>query len=209
MAAYRTEPLPDAPYSVAFLADLHAGVLSESVSERLWPLVRQDESAMAVISALNGVSDRLAEVGRDHTVGEPMPPEVAERIDRSLAAADAARDTPSPLLALRSRRHPHTVPRLGRGAGIGIAATIVAAIAVTAAVMTSSTDTPDSVVAGEPPPAPAAPLWSSIRMRSTHPSPTRSWLIAVRFLCSSRVCWRTVWRPTESAERAPCSGRLR
>ena len=122
MAVYPTEPLPTAPYSLDLLADLHAGVLSESVSERLWPLVRQDESAMNVISALEKVTARLGEVGREHATGEPMPPEVAERIDRALAAAEPVTGTSAAVTAtstavpsLASRRRPRRLVAAGIG----------------------------------------------------------------------------------------------
>ncbi|MFC9515630.1 hypothetical protein ACFTSD_07880 [Nocardiaceae bacterium NPDC056970] len=72
------------PFSTDLLADLHAGVLPDSVSERLWPLVRQDPEAVAVLDALDAVSARLAEVGRDHTVATPVPPEIAARINSAL-----------------------------------------------------------------------------------------------------------------------------
>ena len=65
MAVHRTEPLPEAPYSLDLLADLHAGVLSESVSERLWPLVRLDDAEIVfgVLKQILG-PDAVARRGR-------------------------------------------------------------------------------------------------------------------------------------------------
>ncbi|PTR25727.1 hypothetical protein C8K36_106160 [Rhodococcus sp. OK519] len=80
------------PFSTDLLADLHAGVLPESVSERLWPLVRQDPEAVAVLDALDAVSARLAETGRDHSVGTPIPPEIADRINSALGLEDRTFD---------------------------------------------------------------------------------------------------------------------
>lgn len=76
------------PFSTDLLADLHAGVLPESVSERLWPLVRRDPEASAILDALDAVSARLAEVGRDHSVTTPIPPEIATRINSALGLED-------------------------------------------------------------------------------------------------------------------------
>lgn len=76
------------PFSTDLLADLHAGVLPEDASARLWPLVRQDPDALAVLDALDTVSARLGEVGRDHSVGTPVPPEIAARIDSALKLQD-------------------------------------------------------------------------------------------------------------------------
>ena len=84
--------LPEPPYSEDLLADLHAGVLPESVSDRLWPLVRSDPQAMAVIDALDRVTDQLGALGRDHSVSTPIPADIADRINRALAAE---RDTPA------------------------------------------------------------------------------------------------------------------
>ncbi|MFT7021332.1 MAG: hypothetical protein ACJA07_000406 [Rhodococcus sp. (in: high G+C Gram-positive bacteria)] len=136
MAVHRTEPLPEAPYSLDLLADLHAGVLSESVSERLWPLVRQDDAAMTVITALDEVSAHLRDFGTDHTVGEPIPPQVAEKIDRALedatGAPTAPAEAPTAVTTLSSRRRPRAA------IVVGLAATVVLAIAVTTAILMPS-----------------------------------------------------------------------
>ncbi|MCC8927544.1 hypothetical protein [Rhodococcus sp. I2R] len=139
MAVHRTEPLPEAPYSLDLLADLHAGVLSESVSERLWPLVRLDDAAMTVIAALDEVSTHLRELGDDHTVGEPIPPQVAEKIDRALEDATVATTAPAEaptavttVTTLSSRRRPRAA------IAVGLAATVVLAIAVTTAILMPS-----------------------------------------------------------------------
>ncbi len=64
------------PFSTELLADLHAGVLSDEVSTRLWPLVRRDPDALAVLDSLDAVTARLREAGRDHGVetdeGDPI-----------------------------------------------------------------------------------------------------------------------------------------
>ncbi|MDH6680148.1 hypothetical protein M2284_004374 [Rhodococcus sp. LBL1] len=89
MAVHDGAEMLGPPFSAELLADLHAGVLPEDVSARLWPLVRQDSDALAVLDALDAVSARLGEVGRDHSIGTPVPPEIAARINSALEQQDA------------------------------------------------------------------------------------------------------------------------
>ncbi|MBY6411942.1 hypothetical protein HQ346_09375 [Rhodococcus sp. BP-252] len=137
MTSRGTEPLPMAPYSVELLADLHAGVLPESVSTKLWPLVEADADARRILASLDAVSARLRAVGADLDGGESMPPDVAERIDRTLAGAGNAGST-GPARGL---------PRSVRPLLIAAAASIVIAVATTLFVRSASTSEPD-VVAG-------------------------------------------------------------
>ncbi|MFE7418389.1 hypothetical protein [Rhodococcus sp. NPDC057529] len=95
--------LPEPPYSEDLLADLHAGVLPETVSDRLWPLVRSDPQAMAVIDALDRVTDQLGALGRDHSVSTPIPAGIADRINRALAA-ERATPAEAALVPLARRR---------------------------------------------------------------------------------------------------------
>lgn len=108
------------PFSTDLLADLHAGVLPHSVSEKLWPLVRQDPKAVAVLDALDAVSARLAEAGRDHSVETPIPPEIAARINSSLGL-----DVPSSGTAVVSLAD--ATARRRRTAWLGVAAAATAA----------------------------------------------------------------------------------
>ncbi len=62
------DEFPRPPYSDDLLADLHAGALDDELAERLWPLVRQDHHAMAVIDRLDAVQARLRTWGRN-----PLP----------------------------------------------------------------------------------------------------------------------------------------
>jgi len=89
MAVHDGAEMLGPPFSAELLADLHAGVLPADVSARLWPLVRQDSDAVAVLDALDTVSARLGEVGRDHSIGTPVPPEIAARINSALEQQDA------------------------------------------------------------------------------------------------------------------------
>ncbi|WP_305093196.1 hypothetical protein [Prescottella sp. R16] len=109
------------PFSADLLADLHAGVLSDEDSARLWPLVRQDPAAVEVLAALDAVSARLGEAGRDHSVGTPVPDDVVRRIDAALGLPASRPDrTVVALDPTRSRRR--------RGAWIGAAAAAAAAV---------------------------------------------------------------------------------
>lgn len=129
MADRESEPsdaaLPEPPYSEDLLADLHAGVLPEAVSDRLWPLVRSDPQAMAVIDALDRVTDQLGALGRDHSVSTPIPAEIADRINRALAAE---RDTPAEATVVPlARRRKWAAAAAGTFAA---AAAVVVAVAV-------------------------------------------------------------------------------
>ncbi|HET8994073.1 MAG TPA: hypothetical protein VFN32_09755 [Rhodococcus sp. (in: high G+C Gram-positive bacteria)] len=77
------DEFPRPPYSDDLLADLHAGALDDELAERLWPLVRQDHHAMAVIDRLDAVQARLRTWGEEPTA-EPIPPDVAVRLDEML-----------------------------------------------------------------------------------------------------------------------------
>ncbi|MGW4578890.1 hypothetical protein ACWELP_09335 [Rhodococcus aetherivorans] len=131
------DELPRPPYSADLLADLHAGVLDDDVTAELWPAVRRDPDAMAVIAALDSVSRRLRALGAAEDVeSPPIPPEVAARIDAALTADAAARRRRRWLLA---------------AAGTGAAA--AAAVAIGFAVTAHGAGRPD---AAAPMAAPAA-----------------------------------------------------
>ncbi|QKT13825.1 hypothetical protein [Rhodococcus sp. W8901] len=91
------EPLGP-PFSTELLADLHADALTDDVSARLWPLVRQDPDALAVLDSLDAVTARLGEAGRDHSVETPIPQDVAARINSALGLNDS--QTPRNVTAL-------------------------------------------------------------------------------------------------------------
>ncbi|BDE61681.1 hypothetical protein GS433_08620 [Rhodococcus hoagii] len=112
------------PFSTDLLADLHAGVLPDAVSDKLWPLVRQDPEAVAVLDALDAVSARLAEAGRDHSVETPIPHDVAARINSALGLnVSAPRSDVVPLADATAKRR--------RMAWLGVAAaSMAAAVAV-------------------------------------------------------------------------------
>lgn len=70
------------PWSVDVLADLHAGVLDEQQAAELWPLVNADPDARAIIEALESTTADLS--GFASLDVEPMPADVASRIDAAL-----------------------------------------------------------------------------------------------------------------------------
>lgn len=154
MARYDDEP-PAPPYSADLLSDLHAGVLPESVSARLWPLVRRDPQAMAVISALDEVTAGLAALGRDDTVGSPIPPQVADRINRALAAESSA---PSNVVPLRPRRK-----TLIAAASVAAAAAVVVALAVIAPGQRNNPDAPTIALPSSPAESTLVDLGSDLR----------------------------------------------
>ncbi|MET0197535.1 MAG: hypothetical protein ABW364_09905 [Rhodococcus fascians] len=133
--------LLEPPYSPDLLADLHAGVLPDAVSAQLWPRVRQDPDAARILDALDAVTERLATAGRELASGEPMPPEVAERIDRALSAAppvqaptDSSTQNRAPVPLASRRRMSRTV------LAAGIAASVVLVTVVAAAVVVATSD---------------------------------------------------------------------
>jgi hypothetical protein len=114
------------PWPVDLLADLHAGVLDDAESARLWPQVNADPDARAVLDALDSTVSDLGALPL--TPAPPMPPEVAARIDAALAEA-GQRDEPAvaPVVSLDTARR-----RRGRMLGWGAGALTVAAAAVAA-----------------------------------------------------------------------------
>lgn len=78
------DEMPRPPYSHDLLADLHAGILDDDVAQRLWPLVRADPEAAAVVARLDAVQARLGRL-RDSEPAEPIPQDVAARIATTLA----------------------------------------------------------------------------------------------------------------------------
>lgn len=127
----RTDPPQGPPWSVDVLADLHAGALDDAVSAELWPRVRRDPDAVAVLAALDTTRAELAGLG---TAVAPMPDRFAARLDQAIAAETrTAVATPPPpppsapvadLAAARRRRN----QRWGWAAGLVVAAAAVAVV---------------------------------------------------------------------------------
>lgn len=164
------------PYSADLLSDLHAGVLSESDSARLWPEVRNDPEAMRVIDQLDALTMELFELGRDETGETPIPDSVAARIDTALTNAsptDASSDgtDAQPLaedgnvIRLPRRRRAWVVTAAGTAAAAAVAVVAAAVFLPTATIdneptneqtvaLPSTTTEPTPVLdfAGEPDP---------------------------------------------------------
>ncbi len=125
------------PWSVDVLADLHAGALDEREAAELWPRVNADPDARAIIEALESTKADLS--GFAALDVEPMPADVARRIDAALERERQAQASPAQaqppaegsgavvsLDAARARRK----KRLGWGAGLLTAAAAVVAAAL-------------------------------------------------------------------------------
>jgi hypothetical protein len=141
------------PWSVDLLADLHAGLISPSESERLLTQVDNDPEARAVLEALDSVKAELGQLGSSAPV-EPMPARFAAELDAALAAeararwSQATRPAPQPaatpvapvvdLAAARKRRNRMAV----WGTGILAVAAAAAAFAFVAL--------PDNTTGGSP-----------------------------------------------------------
>ncbi|MEV7042130.1 hypothetical protein [Amycolatopsis sp. NPDC051061] len=157
------------PWSVDVLADLHAGVLDDAETSRLWPLVNADPEARAILDALDATQSDLASLA--DAPAPPMPAEFAARLDAALAAEAAAAfpgqdrpgrtQAPAPrqagsgdaevvdLAAARRRRN----KRLGWAAGV-LTAAAAAVVAVTVAIPGTSQQAGTPNVAA---PAPTGP----------------------------------------------------
>jgi len=120
------------PWPVDVLADLHAGVLEPEVAQQLWPRVRQDPDAVAVLDALDATRAELSGLAAARPA--PMPAHFAARLDAAIAAEAAQRAPmrvaapPMPIAPVvdlaRARRKRNQ--RLGWATGILVAAAAVA-----------------------------------------------------------------------------------
>ncbi|HET6502139.1 MAG TPA: hypothetical protein VFG87_15390 [Amycolatopsis sp.] len=148
------------PWSVDLLADLHAGVLDQAETVRLWEQVNADPAALEIIEALAATTADLATVGS--AAVPPMPDDVAARIDAALA--EAARDSLglAPVVGIDAARRRRN-KRIGWATGVvAVAAAAVAAVVVALPQGTSSGGGP---VAAPPPASQQAPL----AVQSDHP----------------------------------------
>lgn len=127
------------PLNLDVLADLHAGVLPDDVAARLWPRVRADPAADAMLTALDATRADLAELTA--APAPPMPADFAARLDAAINAEvqaragegiapvvdiNAARDRPR-----RAKRDPKQTRRLALTASlVGVAAALIGAAIV-------------------------------------------------------------------------------
>lgn len=138
------------PWPVDVLADLHAGVLEPEVAQQLWPRVRQDPDAAAVLEALDATRAELSGLAAARPV--PMPARFAARLDAAIAAEAAQRapmrvaPPPMPIAPVvdlaRARRRRNQ--RLGWAAGVLVAAAAVA-VAVISIPRGTTPGTPSAV----------------------------------------------------------------
>lgn len=149
--------LLDPPYSVELVAELHAGSLDAELAGQLWPRVRADPDAAAVLSALDATRAGLRQLDA-HPVAVPIPPAVAARIDSALAGLSAPTVGGAPvgdLAAARTRRS-----RRAAYLGAGVAAAAAAAAVFAFGPLAGSSDvtgTPQAAGPASPSPT-AAPL---------------------------------------------------
>jgi hypothetical protein len=153
-------PAPQPPFSAELLADLHADNLDPELTSQLWPLVRADPAALEVIEALDAVTAKLGELGRDHELAIPIPADVAAGIERALAAegdpravadttqaAQGASGAVTTLEAARARR----ARRFGSRTGLLAAAALAVVAGATGLVFGLRGQHPSSTVTAQPP----------------------------------------------------------
>jgi len=78
------------PWPVDVLADLHAGVLDAALADQLWPRVRQDPEAVAVLDALDATRAETERPGR-RAIGPRCRPHLAARLDAAIAVEAVTR----------------------------------------------------------------------------------------------------------------------
>lgn len=142
--------LLEPPYSRELLADLHAGALDEELASALWPRVRAEQGAGAVLGALDATVRQL-HAAAEHPGAVPIPAGVAARIDAALAGQSPQPVAVTDLAAVRAHRR-------RRGAYAGAA--LVAAAAAVAGVVSLNAALGSNTVAGTPQagaPAPSPP----------------------------------------------------
>ncbi|UGT59271.1 hypothetical protein [Nocardia asteroides] len=88
-----TRSVPQPPFSVDVLADLHAGNLEPEVREQLWPAVNRDPDALRVLRALDEVSTRIRALGAEERVLHAMPVDIAARLERFVTDLDGVEPT--------------------------------------------------------------------------------------------------------------------
>lgn len=151
------------PWSVDLLAELHAGALDDAEAARLWPEVQADPEAMAVLSALDATRTDLSAFAEAPV--EPMPAEVAARIDAALAQ-EAGRGQLAPVVDLAAARRKRANRLMGWGVGlVATAAAVVAAVAV----VSPGTSTPGTPLAGEGAEQPGGPAQKPLAVSGDKP----------------------------------------
>lgn len=139
--------VPQPPYPVELIADLHADNLPPAVQTKLWPLVRRDPDALRVLHALDRVSDELRKLGTDYGIARTIPSDVAERLDRVLDLAPHTEQTYAnvhqlPVRAAASEHTPTRRPWLVAAVAIGSVAAAAAVVCTAVLIRSPQTATP-------------------------------------------------------------------
>ncbi|WP_194816611.1 hypothetical protein [Nocardia sp. XZ_19_385] len=92
--ATRSDPQP--PFSPELLADLHADNLTPEVSAELWPVVRKDPEARSYLNSLDEVNAALRALAGSDRAPEPMPADVAARLESFAEELESAEEPAAP-----------------------------------------------------------------------------------------------------------------
>lgn len=96
--------LPEPPYSIDVVADLHAGVYPDELADVLRPRILADPDSMAIWNALEATTDQLGDASAG---SEPLPDFAQEKVDAALHSLFGAQmlepvERPTPIWRQRS-----------------------------------------------------------------------------------------------------------
>ncbi len=153
--------LPEPPYSVDVVADLHAGVYPDDIAEQLRPRVLADPDSMAIWRALEATTGQL----REGAAGsEPLPDYAQATLDATLRSLHDQGSTQTPMAWSPPAAAPIPLWRRHSGALIGLAAAAaVAGIAVaTTFAFTGGSTEPAFAEGGQNPTSVEAPTEATL-----------------------------------------------
>jgi hypothetical protein len=135
--------LPEPPYSLDLIADLHAGVYPAHLADALRQKVFADPASAAIWNALDATTGELAAVP---IVDEELPAFAEEKLDQTLRSIleNHAEPEPASVTPLRRRRPGRVLP------SVAAVAAAVAAIAVAATFAFGGRSTPPPVAQPAP-----------------------------------------------------------
>ena len=115
--------LPEPPYPLDMIADLHAGVYPDEVADALRAKVFDDPDSMTIWKALDATTGELASTP---VVEEPLPAYAQHKLDQALHMMAADRHAATPETVTPLRRHRGAILLSAVAAAAAVAAIAVA-----------------------------------------------------------------------------------